>query len=61
MSDNQNPNIEEVTETVVVEATPEVAPEAAVSEKPTRDARPQRGDRPRGNRRDCLLYTSRCV
>lgn len=52
MSDNQNPNIEEVTETVVVEATPEVAPEAAVSEKPARDARPQRGDRPRGNRRD---------
>jgi small subunit ribosomal protein S5 len=57
MSDNQNPNIEEVTETVLPEATPEVAPEvttpeATVSEKSSRDARPQRGDRPRGPRRD---------
>lgn len=57
MSDNQNPNIEEVTETVA----PEVAPEGAASEssaptssndKPSRDVRPQRGDRPRGNRRE---------
>ena len=58
MSDNQNPNIDEVIETV----TPLPAPEAAVAEssvsspsndKPSRDARPvQRGDRPRGNRRD---------
>ena len=56
MSDNQNPNIEEVTEVV----PPTSAPEAVVSEsqwssndKPSRDARPgQKGDRPRGNRRD---------
>lgn len=53
MSDNQNPNIEDVVESV----SPVVSEAAAVesnssNDKPSRESRPQRGDRPRGNRRD---------
>lgn len=59
MSDNQNPIVEEITEVVIPEASPEVSEGVSTSspspseEKATRSTRPEgRGDRPRGPRRD---------
>ena len=61
MSDIQNPNLEEVTETLVVDTPAEALEVTASAETPNSslstprgDRPPQRsgGDRPRGNRRD---------
>jgi small subunit ribosomal protein S5 len=56
MSEIQNPNLEDVTSTPALD-TPEVvestdASSSAPGEKSSRDSRSQKGDRPRGNRRD---------
>jgi hypothetical protein len=55
MSDTQNPKLEDVTSTPVL-AIPEVVETTETPSVPqensSRDSRPQKGDRPRGNRRD---------